>query len=208
MVEIPNIEVIKSIINVTKHTNIDIKDIISKTMNFCPITDEFYVLDSNCIPISNQFMQEGLEYDSFSDSYFDYVDKLIDDDGVYIVLLYATKGAGYDKTIKYDVEGLDENEIFHAEISTWCLETNLELPEDSPSTRNIDERDDYGILLTREDGKLKITYAYNEYSPCGPCGYNEIHEIENELENPVFRLVIMLMFMSIVPKEVLNNISM
>lgn len=91
-------------------------------------------------------------------------------------------------------------------MGTWCLGINLELPKDSPATRNIDERDDYGILLTREDGKLKITYAYNEYSPCGPCGYNAIREIEGNLENPVFRLVIMLMFMSIVPKDEFENL--
>ena len=201
MTKIPSIEEIKLIINATKHANIDIKNIILKTMNFCPVTDEFYVLDSNCIPLSDRFRQEGWEYDQFSDTYFNYVDKLIDGDGVYIMLLFARESEEYDNTIKHDVEGLNKNEIFHAALSTWCIETNLELPKDSPATINIDERDDYGILLTREDGKLKITYAYSEYSPCGPCGYKAIRNIENKLENPVFRLVIMLMFMSILPTD-------
>ena len=202
MTKIPSIEEIKLIINATKHANIDIKDIILKTMNFCPVTDEFYVLDSKCIPLSERFMQEGWEYDPLSDKYFNYIDKLIDGEGIYIMLLFAGEGEGYYNTIKHDVDGLNENEIFHGEISTWCLETNLELPKDSPATLNIDYQDDYGILLTREDGKLKITYAYNEHLPFGPCGYTRsIRKIEKELENPVFRLVIMLMFLSIMPTD-------
>lgn len=55
MFEVPNIENIKLFINATKHVNIDIKGIILKTMDFCSVTDKYYVLDSISNPLSYRF---------------------------------------------------------------------------------------------------------------------------------------------------------
>lgn len=201
MVEIPNIDVTKMMVNFTKHLDIDIEETISRTMNAGWMADDYVVWGGNDTPLPRLFELNGFEYDPFEESYWDGFNHLIDEMGVYIVLALATEGEGPGEEFKYNTEGLDEEDICHANILTWRSHVDFELPEDSPATRNIDYRDDYGILLTRNEGKLEICYAYNEFNPAGPCGYKEIREIEDELENPVFRLVIVMMLGAIVLKD-------
>ena len=196
-----DIELTKMIIKFTKHLDIDIEETISRTMDAGWLNEDYFVLGWNGATLPRLFELNGFEYDPFEETYWDGFNHLVDDMGVYIVLAFATEGAGSSHTYTYDVDGLSDAEIYSANISTWRHDVNFEFPKDSPATRNIDERDDYGILLTRDEGKLEINYAYNEFNPAGPCGYKSIREIEDELENPVFRLVIFLMLDAIVLKD-------
>lgn len=196
-----DIKFIKQIIETTKHLDIDIEETISRTMEIGWIEDDYIVWGGNDTPLPRLFELRGLEYEPFEDSYWDGLNQVLDEMGIYIVLAFATEGVRSDSVFKYNTDGLDEEDIFYADIRTWGLNSNLELPKDSPATRNIDSRDDYGILLTRDEGKLEINYAYNEYNPAGPCGYKSIREIEDELENPVFRCLIFSMLGAIVPKD-------
>lgn len=200
---IPTIDEIKEIIEKTKHVDIDIKQTISSTIKSGWMGEDYFVLGRYNEFLPNEFIDEGLEYELLSDSYFDYVYKMLDDDGIYIALAYASdNGVSMDsETIKHNTEGLDEDEIFYSGICTWRKEVALELPEESLATAAIDEYSDYGIIVIRKEGKFEITYAYNEYENYGPGGSQSIHEIENELENPVYRLVIKLMSEAIVLKD-------
>ena len=200
---IPTIGEVKEIIENTKHANIDIKQTISSTVKSGWMGEDYFVLGPYNEFLPNEFIDEGLEYELLSDSYFEYIYKMIDDEGVYIALAYATDEGvfGDSETIKHNVEGLDEDEIFYAGITTWYTGIGLELPEESLATAAIDEHSDYGILVIRKEGKTEITYAYNEYKNYGPGGSQSIHEIEDELENPVYRLVIRLVSEAIVLKD-------
>ena len=200
---IPTAKEIKEIIKNTKYANIDVEKTISKTIGCGWMHEDYYVLDPDNSTLPYLFELDEIEYKLFSDTYFDYIYKMIDEDGVYIALAYASDegvSIGCD-TVRHNVEGLDEDEIFYAGITTWRKELGLELPEESVATAAIDEHSDYGILVIRKDGKYEISYAYNEYENYGPGGSQSIHEIEDELENPVYRLVIKLMSEAIVLKE-------
>ena len=163
----------------------------------------YTILDSGNCELPYLFKLDGLEYELLSDSYFDYVDKMIDDGGVYIALAYASDdGVSMgSETIKHNVDGLDEDEIFYAGIITWRKEIGLELSEESVATAAIEEHSNYGILVTRNEGRIEISYAYNEYENYGPGGFQSIYSIEDSLENPVYMLVIKLMSEAIVLKD-------
>ena len=200
---IPTIDEIKEIIKNTEHANIDIEKTISNTIKSGWMHEDYFVLNPyNCL-ISDMIEDDGLEYERLSEDYFNYVYKILDDEGIYIALAYASEEeAGVDdKIIKHNVEYLDEDEILYARIITWNNGIDLELPEESVATAAIDEHSDYGILVIRKEGKYKISYAYNEYKNYGPGGSQSIHGIEDELENPVYRLVIKLMSEAIVLKD-------
>lgn len=200
---IPTVDEIKEIIEKTKHANIDIKQTISKTISSGWMHEDYFVLDPGNCELPYLFKLDGLEYELLSDAYFDYVDKMIDDEGAYIALAYASDdGVSMgSETIKHNVDGLDEDEIFYAGIITWCKEIGLELSEESVATAAIEEHSNYGILVTRNEGRIEISYAYNEYENYGPGGSQSIYSIEDSLENPVFRLVIKLMSEAIVLKD-------
>ena len=200
---IPTIDEIKEIIKNTEHANIDIEKTISNTIKSGWMHEDYFVLNPyNCL-ISDMIEDDGLEYERLSEDYFNYVYKILDDEGIYIALAYASEEeAGVDdKIIKHNVEYLDEDEILYAGIITWNNGIDLELPEESVATAAIDEHSDYGILVIRKEGKYKISYAYNEYKNYCPGGSQSIHGIEDELENPVYRLVIKLMSEAIVLKD-------
>ena len=201
MADIPDIEFIKVVIEIIKHADIDIEETISRAKKVGWMASDYIVWGGNDTPLPRLFELNGFEYDPFEDSYWEGINKLIDEMGVYIVLAYVTEGEESYSAFKYNTDGLDKEEICYADISVGSTNIDFELSEDSPATRNIDLRDDYGILLTREEGKLEINFAYNEYNPAGPCGYNSIREIEDEIENPVFRLVIVMMLGAIVLKD-------
>lgn len=201
---IPTIDEIKEIIRNTKNANIDIKKTIINTSRADCINEDYIVLDPYNCDLPYLFEEEGLEYRRLSDEYFDYINKMMDDEGVYIALAFTPHDGGVSigsETIKHNVEGLDEDEIFYGALITWRKEIALGLPEDSLATAAIDEHSNYGILVTRNDGKIEISYAYNEYENYGPGGSQSIYEIEDSLENPVFRLVIKLMSEAIVLKD-------
>lgn len=200
---IPTVKEIEEIIKITKNVNIDIKKTISSTISAGWMGEDYYVLGSHNEFLPDEFIDEGLEYELLSDSYYDYVYKMLDDGGIYIALAYvADFGISNDsKIFKHNIEGLGEKEISYGGITTWRDEVGLELPEESVATAAIDEYSDFGIIVVRKEKKFEITYAYNEYKNYGPGGSQSIHEIETELANPVYRLVIKLMSEAIVLKD-------
>lgn len=201
---IPTSKEIEEIIKNTRNANIDIKKTIINTSRADCINEDYIVLDPYNCDLPYLFEEEGLEYRRLSDEYFDYINRMIDDEGVYIALAFTPHDGGVSmgsETIKYNVEGLDEDEIFYGALITWCKEIALELPEDSLATTAIDEHSDYGISLIRNEGKIEIYYEYNEYENYGPGGSQSIHSIEDELENPIYRLAIKLMSEAIVLKD-------
>ena len=110
------------------------------------------------------------------------IDKLIDEDGIYIALAYATEEAYSDTIIKYGVddEDIEEDECFGCGICTWKEDITLFVPAE---LEIVDDESDYGILITKNDNKLEITFAYNESVRFGHgMGYNKIYSIENKFD--------------------------
>lgn len=179
---IPTIDETKQIIENTKHTNIDIKETISKTVKAGWIDSNYYVLTPSGAWLPDVFEDEGLKYELLSDSYFEYIDKLIDEDGIYIALAYATEEAYSDTIIKYGVddEDIEEDECFGCGICTWKEDITLYVPAELEIG---DDESDYGILITKKDEKLEITFAYNESVRFGHgMGYNKIYSIEDKFD--------------------------
>lgn len=179
---IPTIDETKQIIENTKHANIDIKETISKTVKAGWIDSNYYVLTPSGAWLPDVFEDEGLKYELLSDSYFEYIDKLIDEDGIYIALAYATEEAYSDTIIKYGVddEDIEEDECFGCGICTWKEDITLYVPAELEIG---DDESDYGILITKKDEKLEITFAYNESVRFGHgMGYNKIYSIEDKFD--------------------------
>lgn len=198
---IPTIDETKAIITNTKHAHIDIKETISKTVKAGWKNSDYYVLTPDALDLPYAFEDEGLKYEFLSDSYFDYINKMIDNEGVYIALAYVTDEYCGDNIIQYGVENIDDiddDEIFYYEIETWKGSITLVVPAE---LEIADEYSDYGILITKENEKLKITFAHNESVRYGPgMGHNEIHSIEDNLDTG-HMLIMKMISDSIVLKE-------
>lgn len=198
---IPTIDETKEIIANTKHANIDIKETISKTVKAGWKDSNYYVLTPNAQDLPYVFEDEGLEYEFLSDSYFDYINKMIEDRGVYIALAYVTdEYCTEQNVVKYGVEDIDddEDEIYYYEIETWKDNVTLVVPAE---LEIADEYSDYGILITKENDKLEITFANNESFRYGHgMGHNEINSIEERLDTG-HMLIMKLMSDTIVLKE-------
>ena len=88
---IPTIDEIKEIIKNTEHANIDIEKTISNTIKSGWMHEDYFVLNPyNCL-ISDMIEDDGLEYERLSEDYFNYVYKILDDEGIYIALAYASE---------------------------------------------------------------------------------------------------------------------
>lgn len=177
---IPTIDETKEIIKNTKYANIDIKETISKTVKSGWMDSNYYILTPSGEWLPDVFEDEGLEYELLSDSYFDYINKMINDDGVYIALAYATEEAYSDNIIKYGVEDIDDEDTYGCGIETWKDNVTLFVPDE---IEIADDESDYGILIIKNDEKFEITFAYNESIRFSHgMGYNKIYSIEDKLD--------------------------
>lgn len=194
-------EEVEKLIESIKHANINIKETILLTISQERLQEwlfkECFVMDSYGVPLTDLLKSEGFGYEFLSDTYWDYLEKLIDGEGAYIALCFISEGGfSGSETIPFNVEGLTEDEIFHYGLETWMHRCSLAYPEELFIPP--DEGLELGILVNRNEDKFEITFVYNEKVYSGPGYYYEIRSIENELDNPIFRMAIILMCFAIV----------
>ena len=188
---IPTIEEIKEIIKNTEHAQIDVKETILKTVHsgwmdenyFVSLTDGTYLFDAMQI--------EDIEYNFLGESYFEFINKQLEDEGIYIALGYATPENGGCENPKKGEEGTG--------VCTWIDSVELCLPEDSILG---DMETDYGIQVSKKNDKFTITFSFNDSITFGHAmGYREISSIEDKLEEPLHRILIKLMNDAIIFEE-------
>ena len=180
---IPTIEEVKEIIKNTKHANIDVEETILKTVRsgwmeenyFVSLTDGNYLFDAMEV--------ENIEYNFLGEGYFEFINEKIEDDGIYIALGYATPENGGCVNPKEGEEGTG--------ICTWKDDMDICLPEDAILG---DMTTDYGIQVFKKDGEFEIIFSFNDSITFGHAmGYREISSIENQLDEPLHRILIKMM---------------
>ena len=197
---IPTIDETKDIIKKTEHVNIDVKETISKTIGLEMIDSDYFVSSVEGDPIFDVMELEDVEYDFLSDEYFDYLDKKINGEGIYILLGYACPDNNSDNVIEYEVVDNGEEYVDYSGVLTWNNNVLLALPEDKYYTGDMVT--DYGIVVNKTGDEYTIDYSFNDNIHYGHgMGYREISSIENKLDEPLHRILIKLMSEAIIVKD-------
>lgn len=197
---IPTVEETKEIIKKTKHINIDVKETISKTIGLEMIDSDYFVSSVEGDQIFDVMELEGVEYNFLSDEYFNYLDKKIEEEGIYILLSYACPDNDSDNVIEYEVVDDGGDNIEYSGILTWNNDVLLALPEDIYYVGDMVT--DYGIVLSKTGDEYTINYSFNDNIHYGHgLGYREISSIENKLDEPLHRILIKLMSEAIIVKD-------
>lgn len=188
---IPTIDEVKKIIKNTKNANIDVEETIFKTTcsgwmeenYFVSLTDENYLFDA--------MEAEDVEYNFLADDYFEFINEKIQDEGIYIVLGYATPENGGCDNPKENEEGTG--------VCTWRDNLEFCLPKDAILG---DMETDYGIQIFKKDDEFEIIFSFNDSIRFGHAmGYRKISSIENQLDEPLHRILIKMMRDAIVFEE-------
>ena len=192
---IPTIQDTKEIIKNSKHVKIDIKETILKTITAGWMEENFFVLS-----IDGDYIFDLMELEGISDEYFNFINKKIESDGIYITIGYACPdSATDDNIIEYEIDRLDEAEICYTGICTWKDDVTLVLPCDRYIVGNMIT--DYGIVVSKKNGEYTIDFSFNDNITFGHArGYREISSIENKLNEPLHRMLIKLMAKGIIIK--------
>lgn len=186
---VPTVDEINRIIKNTKNANIDVEETIHSTVTSGWMDENYFVSTIDGSYIFDVMQSEDVEYDFLSDEYFEFIeDKL--DEGIYIALGYACWECGSES----DIEGEQGTSV-----CTWRDDVELSLPEDAILG---DMETDYGIQVFKKDDKYEIIFSFNDSIRYGHAmGYRKISSIENELDEPLHRVLIKLMNDAIVLKE-------
>lgn len=188
---IPTIEEAKEIIKNTKHANIDVKETIFKTVRSGWMEENYFVSLTDGNYLFDAMEMEDIEYNFLGEGYFEFINEKIEDDGIYIALGYATPENGGCVNPKEGEEGTG--------ICTWKDDMDICLPEDAILG---DMTTDYGIQVFKKDDEFEIIFSFNDSITFGHAmGYRKISSIENQLDEPLHRILIKMMRDAIIFEE-------
>ena len=186
---VPTFDEINWIIKNTKNASIDLEETILNTVRSGWMDENYFVSTIDGSYIFDVMQLEDVEYDFLSDEYFEFINNKLDE-GIYIALGYACDECGSES----DIEGEQGTSV-----STWKDDVEFSLPEDMILG---DMETDYGIQVFKKEDEYEIIFSFNDSIRYGHAmGYREISSIENELEEPLHRALIKLMYDAIVLKE-------
>ena len=186
---VPTVDEINWIIKNTKNANIDVKETILNTVTSGWMEENYFVSTIDGNYIFDVMELEEVEYNFLSDEYFEFISSKLDE-GIYIALGYACWECGSES----DIAGEKGTSV-----STWKDDIEVSLPEDAILG---DMETDYGIQVFKKDDKYEIIFSFNDSIRYGHAmGYRKISSIENELDEPLHRVLIKLMNDAIVLKE-------
>ena len=187
---IPTNNEVKEIIKKTKHAQIDVEETICMTVRSGWMDENYFVSQTDGNYLFDIMNIEDVEYDFLSDEYFDFINEKLEEEGIYIALAYACPECGSEAENE-DEEGTS--------VCTWSRDVELSLPKDS-LLGNMET--DYGIQVFKKDGKFETIFSFNDSITYGHAmGYRKISSIEDKLDEPLHRVLISLMYDSIIFEE-------
>ena len=188
---IPEKSEIEEIIKNTKNAKINVKETILKTVYSGWMEENYFVSSTDGNYLFDVMEIEDIPYNFLADDYFEFINKQIENEGVYIALGYACPENGGCENPKEGEEGTG--------VCTWKDSAELCLPENSILG---DMTTDYGIQVFKKDDEFEIIFSFNDNITFGHAmGYREISSIEDKLDEPLHRVLIKMMRDAIIFEE-------
>ena len=186
---VPTVEEVKEIIKSTSNESINIKETILNATASEWMEENYFVSSVDGNYIFDVMEAENLDYNFLSDEYFEFINNILEE-GIYIALGYACEECGRESNIE-------------GEIGTGVIvgqdNIKLSLPEDAIIG---DMETDYGIQVFKKDDEFEIIFSFNDSITFGHAmGYRKISSIENQLDEPLHRILIKMMRDAIIFEE-------